>query len=76
MEITPTHRIVAEIRAEMARQGITPTSVAERADMPRGTLWRKLNGRSEFTIDEAARVAAVLDVSLADLAQRAEALAS
>lgn len=65
-----------EIRAEMARQGITITDLADRVGMQRATLARKLKEDRPMTIGEAKRVSIVLGVPLAVLAGRAEAAGS
>ena len=44
------------IRAEMARKGITAIEMAERLQMSRHTLTNKLYGRSEFSIADAMRI--------------------
>lgn len=72
MDTNPGRRIAAEIRAEMARQGVTSSTVAQTTDIARSTLHRKLTGRSEFNLAEAAAVCAALDISLAEIVRRAE----
>lgn len=62
-----------EIRAEMARQGITITDLADRVGMQRATLARKLKEDRPMTIGEAKRVSIVLGVPLSTLAGRVEA---
>lgn len=62
-----------EIRAEMARQGITITDLADRVGMQRATLARKLKEDRPMTIGEAKRVSIVLGVPLSTLAGRTEA---
>lgn len=73
MDTTPGQRVAAEIRAEMARQGVTSSTVAQTTDIARSTLHRKLTGRSEFNLAEAAAVCAALGISLAEIVRRAEA---
>jgi len=62
-----------EIRAEMGRQGITITDLADRVGMQRATLARKLKEDRPMTIGEAKRVSIVLGVPLSTLAGRTEA---
>lgn len=61
-----------EIRAEMARQSITITDLADRVGMSRATLARKLKEDRPLTIGEAKRISIVLGVPLSTLAGRAE----
>lgn len=65
-------RVAAEVRAEMARQGLTPSTVAAACDMSRSSLHRKLAARSDFTLPEAASVSAALGLTLSALVERAE----
>lgn len=70
---TRTLDLVAEVRAEMARQGVTASKIAETTDISQPSLSRKLSGAREFTMSELLTVLATLDVTLATLAARAEA---
>ena len=71
----PPEAVVAEVRAEMARQGVTASKVAEATDMAQPTLSRKLSGSREFTLAEFIDVCGVLRVSPAVMVERAERLA-
>lgn len=66
-------RVAAEVRAEIGRQGVTASSVSERADISRSALSRKLCGAADFTLEELVRVADVLNVPASALVARAEA---
>ena len=54
---------VLEIRAEMARQRLTVTALADAAGMSKSTLSRKLNGHGTLTLTEFGRVCEALGVS-------------
>jgi len=71
-----TAGLAGEVRAEMARQGVTAASVAIATDISRTSLSRKLNGHNEFTVAEMLRVAKVLGLTLSDLIRRAESVAA
>jgi len=71
-----TAGLAGEVRAEMARQGVTAASMARAIDVSRTSLSRKLNGRNEFTVAEMFRVAAFLGMTLSDLLRRAEMVAA
>ncbi|MGO1769586.1 MAG: helix-turn-helix domain-containing protein [Microbacterium sp.] len=43
--------------------GLSKKEIAERAEIPYGTLTRKLSGRSEFTLAELFRIAEVTGVT-------------
>ena len=74
---TPTAAgLTAEVRAEMARQGISAAKVATATNINPATLSRRLNGTSDFTVGEVSRVAQFLGVTLADLLRRAETIAA
>jgi transcriptional regulator with XRE-family HTH domain len=74
---TPTTAVLAgEVRAEMARQGVTAAKVSQATDISRASLSRKLNGRNEFTVAEMLRVTKFLGLTLSDLLQRAESVAA
>ena len=68
--------LAGEVRAEMARQGVTAATMAQATDISRASLSRKLNGRNEFTVAEMFRVAEFLGMTLSDLLRRAESVAA
>ncbi len=59
--------VAAEVRAMIARQRLSQTVVADRADIARSTLSRKLQGATPFTIDELYRLAEVFGIDAAEL---------
>lgn len=62
----------AEVRAEMARQGITQSDLATCLNENQPWLSRKLAGRIAMTVDDADRIASVLGLPLHVLLARAE----
>jgi L-alanine-DL-glutamate epimerase-like enolase superfamily enzyme len=65
-EVTEAERRVAgEIRAEIARQGLTQRAVAERCARSGQWLSYKLNGTSAITIADVELIARVLNVPAA-----------
>ena len=69
-------QLAAEVRAEMARQGVTAAKVAAATNISPASLSRRLNGTSDFTVAEMFRVAGFLQVTLSDLLRRAETIAA
>lgn len=66
--ITSTSAIVgANVRAEMARKGISQETLAAAVKIDQGGLSRRLRGLRSFSIDEVTAVAAHLDVPLSTL---------
>lgn len=61
------------IRAEMARSGITQGILASRLDMSQSALSRRLTGDAEWTVDEVLRAAVVLGCPLRVLLPEAAA---
>lgn len=51
----------------MARLGLSQAAVAPNVGMTQQALSRRISGRTGFKIDELARVAAFLNVSITDL---------
>lgn len=62
------------LRAELARKGISIPQLAEMADMKVTTLYDKYNGRTAFTLDEAIKIRDVLglDMSIDELFEKEE----
>ena len=55
--------LAAEVRAEMARQRVTPSQLAEATGISRATLGRRLSGQLAFTVDELALISTHLQVA-------------
>jgi len=64
---TPTYRVAAEIRAEMARRNVTQRALSEATGMHVAALGARLKGRRPITVDELTTIAIALDVEPADL---------
>lgn len=65
MDTTSTRRAVAaEVRAAIARAGLHPTAVADKAGISRTTFRRRISGQSPLTIDELVAIANALDVDV------------
>lgn len=68
MPLSPTAlSVAAEVRAVMARQGCTQTTLAERINRDQHFVSRRLSGKVPFAVDELADVASALNVPLSDL---------
>ena len=69
-------KLLGEVRAEMARQGIPQQDLASLSGIPQSTLSKRLRGHSGITLDELLAICDALHVSLAALAARAEQVAA
>lgn len=72
---TPAAQIGANVKAEMARAGLTQTDLASRLGLGQSGLSKRLRGSIAFDVNELAAVAAVLEVRLPVLLDGAEAAA-
>lgn len=54
--------VAAEVRAEIAKQGIEISYLAEVSGIPRGRLSNRLNEHREFTLAELNAIGTVLGV--------------
>lgn len=61
-----------EIRAELARQNKTVSSLADEIKYRRATLSAKLNGHTSFSGEEIGKIANCLNVTASELMRRAE----
>lgn len=59
--------VAAEVRAVMARQRCTQTTLAERINRDQHFVSRRLSGKVPFSVDELAAIASALDVPLSEL---------
>lgn len=64
--------VAAEVRAELARQNKTYTSLAAATDISVDTLRRRLNGLKPFYVEELGSVCRFLGITLDELIARAE----
>ena len=62
MDTSHRSRIAAEVRAAVARDGISRGDLAEKLDMNADVLSRKLNGSAPIGLDEIAAIARALDL--------------
>lgn len=67
-----TDRVSAELRAEIARQRITTTSLAARLGRPRSWLDRRLSG-SVLTVDDVHAISKQLGLDARVVLERADA---
>ena len=73
MSTAQRHRVAAEIRAAVARAGVGRGELADRLQMSRAVLARKLDGYSPFGVDEVIAVAVALNLSPRHLVDAAAA---
>ena len=52
-----------ELRVAMKRKGLNYTKLAEILGIGYGTLWNKINQKTEFTLDEIQKLSEILDLS-------------
>lgn len=70
---TRSERVAEEVRAEMARRQISVNALSEESGVPISTLRRSVNGQRPFTIQELFVITRLLDTTVVDIVQRAEA---
>ena len=59
---TATDRVAANIRAEMARQRLSQSTVAGAVGMSPAAMSQRLTGKTPIDVNELVRLAAVLDI--------------
>lgn len=64
---TTAQRIGSNVRAEMARAGVTQVQLAGLIGMSQSMLSARLAGKTAFDVDELARAAGVLGIDAATL---------
>ncbi len=52
------------LRAEIARKGVTATAIADALGITKGTLSQKMQGKSAFTVPEAKAIKKLLDADV------------
>ena len=63
----------AEVRAEMGRQGITGAELANRSNLSRPTITRKITqGAGDLSLEQMESVSRALNVPVWELMRRAE----
>lgn len=60
---------VNELKAEMARSGLTIKKLAEKLGIHPATLSNKINGKTEFTCDEIMKIGEILHLSQKRIAE-------
>lgn len=75
MATTPTAQTGKNVRAEMARAGVTQAALAKVLGLSQAAVSARLLGKTPFDINELTTIAATLDIPLSDLLPR-EAVAS
>lgn len=59
--------VAAEVRAAVGRRRTNATALAKRLGVSQTYVWRRLQGETAFDADDLYRIAALLDVAVADL---------
>ena len=72
MTTTERGRLAREVRAELARRGMSRAQLADQAGINRHTIQRRLSAQHPFTYEELANVARALGLPLSELIERAE----
>ena len=54
--------LTAEIRAELARQGLTQGVLAKQIGISENSLSKKINGKVQFKLEEAQKIVSILSV--------------
>lgn len=65
-----TTELIAEVRAELARQGRNAMELSQVTGITQTSLSRKLRGLNAFTVAELLTICDALGMTLADLASR------
>lgn len=74
MTTNPSAVIGANVRAEMARRGISQTALAMRLQKSQTAVSKRLRGETPFDVNELATVAAALNVPMGALTAGVEAV--
>ncbi len=70
-----SEQVAAEVRAELARNRQGAAELARHMDAPKTSIWRKVSGKSAFTLDELDQVASFFGITMTDLIARSESAA-
>ena len=54
------------LRAKIVENGLTMDELADKLEIHRGTLYYKMSGRSQFTIEEAMKMCDLLHIESSD----------
>lgn len=66
--------VVAEIRAELARQRITQLALADQLGVSRAWVTRRLSGETSLSVGDIAKIAGQLGVAVAKLTAPVDAI--
>jgi transcriptional regulator with XRE-family HTH domain len=67
MASTPTHLIGANVRAEMARRGLSQTALAARLGLSQTAVSKRLLGKTPWDVNELTVAADTLGVDVSEL---------
>ena len=67
MTDTPTAKTGENVRAEMARRGVTQTTLARKIGLSQAAVSARIKGKTPFDINELCLIASVLNVPLTAL---------
>lgn len=76
MALTPTAQTGRNVRAEMARAGVSQIDLAERVGLSQSGLSKRLRGVVPFDVNELDSIATALGVPVVSLLPQPEAVAS
>ena len=76
MALTPTAQTGRNVRAEMARAGVSQIDLAERVGLSQSGLSKRLRGVVPFDVNELDAIATALGVPVVSLLPQPEAVAS
>ena len=76
MALTPTAQTGRNVRAEMARAGVSQIDLAERVGLSQSGLSKRLRGVVPFDVNELDAIATALGVPAVSLLPQPEAVAS
>lgn len=69
MHVTPSATVGANVRAEMARKGVTQQQLGAHLGLAQASISARLRGRTAFNVNELHAVAMFLNVPVAALLQ-------
>ena len=72
---SPSQRVAANVRAELARANITQTALASRMNRTQQSLSLRLRGHVAFSVDELSEIADLLGVDISYLIDGSKASA-
>ena len=67
MKLSTTKLVAASVRAECARQRVSQRDVARALELSHTSVHRRIRGDVPFDVDELAKIAELLGLSIHDL---------